>query len=113
MTKFRILVQKDTSYHGKNLLFTHKEFFCQTCAKQVISFLNFKMRHIGKIIAILVFSNVFVQNRHKCNFIGEKGATTETSSELTETTYFHQTRETGQILPKIVFHYKMNLIQLF
>ena len=53
--------------------------------------LKFNMNQVGQFLPLLVYGNVFVQNRKKLTLLGKMLATTEISSELMETTYFHQT----------------------
>ena len=48
----------------------------------------------------------------KNNRYGEKGGNSEISSDLTETTFFRQTSETGQILQTTILNHKTSHINL-
>ena len=58
-------------------------------SKTVLNFkLNFKLRYIGQFIAPLVFCNVFVLKLTETNVMGQKMATSEICTDLTEMTFF-------------------------
>ena len=84
---------------------------CETRQIQSKTVSNFKISHIGQFSFILVFCIVFVGNRQKLP-LWQRVAISEICSDLTKMTYFHQTRETGQILMKAVLNLKMSHIQL-
>ena len=55
----------------------------------------------------------FLRKSPKNTIIGQKVAISQLSSTLTETTFFGQTFNSGEILPKTVLLLKMKLTELY